>query len=77
MTGLTSDSIEDLLSELLSRTGTQIGPNAVEFSSGGRPRNGSDWRVATVPIGRDHSASLYIHADDLSALGRLTTKDRT
>jgi hypothetical protein len=67
---LASASVEELLAALLDRTGTQPGPNAVEFSSSGRPRDGSAWRVATVPIGRDHSASIYVHADDMAALGR-------
>lgn len=67
MAGLKNVSDTDLLAELLRRNPPQVGPRSVVFAP-------EKVMVATIGIGKDHSASIYLHQDDIDALPVLASR---
>ena len=57
-------SDEQLLFELVRRNGFQRGPKKVEYC-------GEGWMTSTVGIGKDHSVSITMDADDFKDLSVL------
>lgn len=53
----------ELLAEVLRRHPPQQGPGRVSWSS--------NPLVVTLPIGRDHTASLFLHEDDIKAMEKI------
>ena len=56
-------SDEQLLFELVRRNGFQRAPKKVEYCG--------DWMTSTVGIGKDHSVSITMGADDFKELAAL------
>lgn len=56
-----------LLKELVQRNGTIVGPRQVRYFE---PVN-----QTIVAIGKDHTASIYLHADDFQALQAITAAE--